>query len=134
MLCAINNLSAGRVSRKLEVAFTLCCGGLGRLARDNTSPLVLFEEHRDLGTVRHQGTAEFDPSSEAHTLTGRDKNMWFASGDFHKNAIQKVAFANAADNKTKFLIEFMGGPGSLGSNPWSPDSKRLVFVSYQALP
>ncbi len=38
-----------------------------------------------------------------------------------------------ADRKVKTLATFVGGPGSLGTHPWSPDGKRLVFVSYQSM-
>jgi hypothetical protein len=28
----------------------------------------------------------------------------------------------------------MGAKGTLGREPWSPDGKRLVYVSYQMVP
>jgi hypothetical protein len=37
------------------------------------------------------------------------------------------------DKKIKPLATFVGGPGSLGSQPWSPDGRRVVFISYQAI-
>lgn len=40
----------------------------------------------------------------------------------------------APDGKTTPLARFDGGPASLGAAPWSPDGKRVVFVSYQMLP
>lgn len=52
----------------------------------------------------------------------------------NKRRIATLSVTNTADHTTKFLIRFMGGPGSLSANPWSPDSKRLAFVSYQELP
>ena len=33
-----------------------------------------------------------------------------------------------------FLAAFTGGLGSIDAPSWSPDSKRLAFVSYQRLP
>jgi hypothetical protein len=39
-----------------------------------------------------------------------------------------------ADNKTKVLARIVGSRNSLGAQPWSPDGKRLTFVSYQSLP
>jgi hypothetical protein len=53
---------------------------------------------------------------------------------------RSVSFANgllqlvAPDGKITPLAHFDGGPGTLGSAPWSPDGKRVVFVSYQMLP
>jgi hypothetical protein len=38
-----------------------------------------------------------------------------------------------ADKKIKTLAFFRGGQGSLGKQPWSPDGKRLVYVSYQVM-
>jgi TolB protein len=35
------------------------------------------------------------------------------------------------DKSVKVLTEFMGGRGSLGKQPWSPDGRRVVFISYQ---
>jgi TolB protein len=36
------------------------------------------------------------------------------------------------DNSIKTLVKFVGGPDSLGTQPWSPDGRRVVFVSYQS--
>jgi TolB protein len=38
------------------------------------------------------------------------------------------------DGKTRVLTNLIGGNGSMNVNNWSPDSKRLAFVSYQLLP
>jgi hypothetical protein len=40
---------------------------------------------------------------------------------------------NLKDNSIKTLVSFVGGPESLGDLPWSPDGKRIVFVSYQPM-
>ncbi len=37
-----------------------------------------------------------------------------------------------SDKSVKTLASFVGGPDSLGPEPWSPDGKRAVFVSYQS--
>ena len=37
-------------------------------------------------------------------------------------------------NKSVFLAAFTGGLGSIDAPSWSPDSKRLAFVSYQMTP
>lgn len=39
-----------------------------------------------------------------------------------------------SDRKITFLAEFIGGLGSIDASSWSPDSRRLAFVSYQQLP
>jgi hypothetical protein len=50
-----------------------------------------------------------------------------------------VSFENGmlqmtADGKNTPLARLDGGKGTLGPAPWSPDGKRVVFVSYQMLP
>jgi Tol biopolymer transport system component len=40
---------------------------------------------------------------------------------------------NLTDGGIKTLVSFVGGPESLGELPWSPDGKRIVFVSYQPM-
>jgi hypothetical protein len=39
-----------------------------------------------------------------------------------------------SDGKRKVLAKLLGGQGTLGQMPWSPDGKRLAFVSYQLVP
>lgn len=39
-----------------------------------------------------------------------------------------------ADQKARVLAKLVGGPGTFGPRPWSPDGKSLVFVSRQAIP
>jgi TolB protein len=45
-----------------------------------------------------------------------------------------VRVLSLTDNKLKVLAKISGGPNTLGAQPWSPDSKRLTFVSYQSIP
>ncbi len=37
------------------------------------------------------------------------------------------------DQKVKVLAKLVGGRGTIDSPSWSPDSKRLAFVSYQSI-
>ena len=39
-----------------------------------------------------------------------------------------------ADRKTKVIAKLFGGQGTINVPSWSPDSRRLAFVSYQILP
>ena len=41
---------------------------------------------------------------------------------------------NLKDGKITFLAAFNGGLGSIDAPSWSPDGKRLAFVSYQTVP
>ena len=37
------------------------------------------------------------------------------------------------DSKPRTIVELFGGQGTINVNSWSPDSKKLAFVSYQEL-
>jgi len=43
-----------------------------------------------------------------------------------------LSVRSVADKKTRVLAKLKGGPGTLSAHPWSPDSKRIAFVSYQS--
>ncbi len=45
-----------------------------------------------------------------------------------------LSMETLSDGTKKALSRLLGGHGTLGAMPWSPDSKRLVFVSYQRVP
>jgi TolB protein len=47
------------------------------------SSLGLFENHADIGTVLHAGSAQYDAAHHAYTLTGSSENMGSTSEDFH---------------------------------------------------
>ena len=40
----------------------------------------------------------------------------------------------AAGGKAGVIARLLGGQGTINVNSWSPDSKRLAFVSYQLAP
>ncbi len=44
-----------------------------------------------------------------------------------------LGVVSVADGTLKVLARIPGGQGSVSAHPWSPDSKRLVFVTYQAI-
>lgn len=43
----------------------------------------LFEGHRDLGTVLHPGTVEYDQGGRSYVVAGSGENMWSTRDDFH---------------------------------------------------
>ena len=49
-------------------------------------------------------------------------------------ADQTITMAPASGGAPDVLTSFSGGPGSTSASPWSPDGKRLVFVSYRPVP
>jgi TolB protein len=53
------------------------------LANAQTLPsLGIFQSHADIGTVLHSGSAQYDASQNAYTLSGSGENMWYASDAF----------------------------------------------------
>ncbi len=45
-----------------------------------------------------------------------------------------ISVAPVAGGASVVLTHLLGGAGSVSAHPWSPDSKRLVFVSYRPVP
>ena len=76
-------------------------------------PVGIFENHSDVGTVLHPGSASFDPNKRTYTLTGSGQNMWStidafqfawkkASGDLDLRA--DISFLNTAGNEHKKAV------------------------------
>ena len=40
------------------------------------NPIGVFENHEDVGTVLHPGSAIFDPAKATYVLRGSGENMW----------------------------------------------------------
>ena len=66
--------------RILSAALFLVCAAPGQ---NSSSPIGIFENHTDVGTVLHPGTAEYDASTKSYTLSGSGENMWGAKDAFH---------------------------------------------------
>jgi len=89
--------------------------------------------------------------SEQEQLTSDDLNNWFPhiSPDgrlmvfvtFEKDVVGhpqnkdvQLRIMTLADGKVRVLAKLFGGQGTINVPSWSPDSKRLAFVSYQLIP
>ena len=77
------------------------------------NPFGVFENHQDVGTVLHSGSATFDAAKGTYTLRGSGENIWstqdafqFAwkkvSGDVQFTAL--VSFANSTGNAHKKAV------------------------------
>jgi TolB protein len=77
------------------------------------NPVGIFEDHSDVGTVLHSGSATFDSANQTYTLKGSGENMWstadafqFAwkkvSGDVELTA--DISFANSSGNPHKKAV------------------------------
>ncbi len=51
-------------------------------AQTSSSALGQFQNHADVGTVLHPGSAQFDAAQHRYTLTGSGENMWFNADAF----------------------------------------------------
>jgi TolB protein len=96
----------------------LACGVLVLLAWPHrlqawSAPVGIFEDHEDVGTVLHSGTADYDRAKQTYTLTGSGENMWLTadafqfvwkkvSGDVALTA--DVAFADRGGNAHKKAV------------------------------
>ena len=86
--------------------------------------------------------------SEVESMTKDDRNNWFAhvSPDgkwmvylsyepevegHPANKDVMLRLQNLKDGSTKVLAKLYGGQGTINVPSWSPDSKRVAFVSYQ---
>ena len=52
---------------------------------------------------------------------------------FPDNDEMTLRVLSLADKTSKPLATFVGGPDSLGPSPWSPDGRRIAFISYQTM-
>ena len=54
----------------------------GASPAQSASPLGIFQNHGDIGTVLHAGSAQYDTAHGAYTLTGSGENVWFIADAF----------------------------------------------------
>src|SRR5262249_40736299 len=52
-------------------------------AQQSDKAIGVFENHGDIGTVLHHGTAEYDNARRSYTIAGSGENMWFTADAFH---------------------------------------------------
>ena len=89
-------------------------------SQEHPKPLGIFEDHGDVGVVLHAGSATYDGTTGAYTVTGSGDNMWFGEDDFHF-AWEKISgdVAITAD------ISFVGSRGN--------DHRKAVLMVRQSL-
>ncbi|QJD87717.1 TolB family protein [Cohnella herbarum] len=92
--------------------------------------------------------------SEQVRMTNDESNNWFphvspdgkmvayiayrkgdvAPGDHPANKNVEIRLMSSSGGEFRTLVKLFGGQGTLNVNSWSPDSKRLAFVSYMLKP
>ena len=70
------------VIRRAKMVASLVCLLLSVVAA-NAAQFGIFQDHGDIGTVLHPGSARFDAATASYTITGSGENMWFGKDDFH---------------------------------------------------
>ncbi len=93
---------------------------------------------------------ETDGSNPVH-MVKEDANCWFphispdgnwvsyvvynkndaAAGDHPANKNVEIRLVPASGGESKTIVKLFGGQGTMNVNSWSPDSRRLAFVSYR---
>jgi len=66
-----------------SIAIVILSAASALLAQTNRPAIGIFEDHQDVGTVLHPGSAKYDSASGSYTISGSGENMWFGIDDFH---------------------------------------------------
>lgn len=103
----------------LSVLFAACLGNV-LWAQTATGQLGIFENHADVGTVLHAGSAEFDSAKSIYTITGSGENMWSSADAFQ--FVWKKASGDVA------LAADIGFPNKSGN-----EHKKAVLMIRQSL-
>jgi len=56
---------------------------LGFTAANAQNQVGIFENHTDIGSVLHKGTATFDNDTQNYQLSGAGENIWFKKDELH---------------------------------------------------
>ena len=115
---------AVRQARFLHVAFAFCIISVFFASRSalaqKAGAVGIFENHADVGTVLHPGSADYDASQKTYTLSGSGENMWF-SADAFQFAWKKVS----GDVSLTADISFLGTGGN--------EHRKAVLMLRQSL-
>ena len=63
-------------------ACSIAFAGPSMEAQTAKMSLGVFEDHNDVGTVLHAGSAIYEPDKQTYTLSGSGENMWLAADAF----------------------------------------------------
>jgi TolB protein len=83
-------------------------------------PVGIFENHSDMGTVLHPGTASFDGAKKTYTVTGSGENMWSTA-----DAFQFVWKKMSGDVEISADVSFLNQGGN--------EHKKAVLILRQSL-
>jgi len=89
-------------------------------AQGNSKPIGLFEDHADIGTVLHPGSATYDAARRSYAIAGSGVNMWFTA-----DAFQFVWKKVSGDVTLTADISFVGNGGN--------EHRKAVLMVRQSL-
>lgn len=120
----IIDLETGRQIRAAELGYyaerpSFCEGGSIRFYRDGKPMLMSLES----GAIQPDGGSRLITAPDSPNV-----RLGFLSEPVERVAYVELIFDNGESSRV--LARFMGGEGSLGENPISPDRKKLVFFGY----
>jgi TolB protein len=99
----------------------ILCSGMNRaLAQEAGAAVGAFEARRDVGTVLHAGSVEYDEGKKSYTIAGSGENLWFKVDAF-QFAWKKMS----GDVTLSADISFIG----TGGNP----HRKAVLMIRQSL-
>ena len=96
-----------RVSALIAIGALASCAPAVISAQTHNQSVGIFEDHGDVGTVLHQGSARYDSANATYTITSSGENMWFGVDDF-QFAWKKMS----GDLAISATINFVGDKGN----------------------
>jgi hypothetical protein len=111
-------------------------GGFTYFAGKSGDTMQIWRKSAD-GSQTNQFTPDDFNNTSPH-VSPDGKYLLFLSysreyGKLSENIPIELRLMLLKDNSIKTLATFVGGPESLGDQPWSPDGRRVVFVSSQIM-
>jgi len=86
----------------------------------------IFAGNTDVGNPLHKGSVVYDEAKQRYVIEGAGTNMW-TNHPFYKHVYIRLMPMNEV--KPRVIAYVYGGQGTINVPSWSPDSKRIAFVS-----
>ncbi len=114
----------------------------------------IFDNNSDIGAVKLPGDVIYNPALQEYTMHGSGENIWFGRDEFHflwKSISKNIVFLSfrkevsaddhpfykhvyirmmpAEGGEPEIIACVYGGQGTINVNSWSPDSRKIAFIS-----
>jgi Tol biopolymer transport system component len=106
------------------------------VARNKNGKLQIFRKLAD--SIQPEQLTSDDFNNVSPNLSPDGKFLLFLSYSkdlkgLPQNDDVALGVMSLEDKSVKTFAAFVGGEGSLGPQPWSPDGRRVAFISYQSM-